>query len=301
MRWIEEWLRNRTSVVHVNGQTSHEFMVHSGVPQGSVLGPLLFLLYINDITEYILHAECRLYADDTLLCMNIGNKGSSALQHNIDTLAKWSDTWHMKFNPNKCEHMTLTTKSRTKTDLKLNGVTISKTDSLKYLGVSIHSSLKWSNHVTIIEKKANKTLGMLRRCLNGASSKTQLLAFNTVVRPILEYACQVWSPHQSGLCERLEKILRRAVRWAYRILKYESVTDVMERHGISSLSCRRQILDKTFIEKAQLGHFGIHLGDYITSNGIHNTRGKTTNPHFNTDQFKFSYYNRMRPYIKVKF
>lgn len=90
---------------------------------------------------------------------------------------------------------------------KLNGVTITKSDSVKYLGDTfiyllgdlIHSTLKSSDHVTIIEKRANNTLGILRRCLNGASSQTQMLALNAVKQPILEHASQVWSPHQSGL------------------------------------------------------------------------------------------------------
>ena len=299
--WVEEWLRGRTSVVTVNGLVSAVFPVTSGVPQGSVLGPLLFLLYINDLPQNIIDAECRLYADDTLLCMAIDNGGPSLLQQNIDTLGKWSDTWGMKFNPSKCVHLRVGRRVHPDIDLTLNGVTIPKSSSVKYLGVNIHESLKWTEHVVEVAKKANKTLGMLRRCLSDADPKTCMLAYNSIVRPTLEYASQVWSPHTKCLSEKLEKIQRRAIRWAYRISRMDSVCDEMSNHDILSLSDRRDELDLRFLVKIQVGEYYIELKDYIRFNATHNTRGKTINPHFSTNIYKFSFYNRMRSSVKVFF
>ena len=93
----------------------------------------------------------------------------------------------------------------------MNNTPIPQSNSLKYLGVHIQSDLKWQQHTLNIIKQSNKCLGMIRRCLFNASSKTKMLAFNTVVRPVLEYASQVWSPHTKGLQDKLETIQRRAV------------------------------------------------------------------------------------------
>jgi hypothetical protein len=300
--WIEEWLQGRKSVVTVNGLRSAEFKVASGVPQGSVLGPLLFLLYINDMPQCITHGECRLYADDTLLGMVVEKDRQDILQQNVSALSKWSDTWNMQFNPTKCEHMQINHKGNLPSfDLILNNIKIPKTNSIKYLGVNIHSTLRWSHHITKVCGKANKTLGIIRRCFHDASAKTSMAAFNSVVRPVMEYACQVWSPDTNCLKEELEKIHRRAIRWAFKIPKRDSVTNIMTSHNILSLSVRRDKLDLKFLEKIQVGDYFIKLKEYITFNDTYNTRGNTINPHFKTNRFKHSYYNRMRPKVKVTF
>ena len=128
-----------------------------------------------------------------------------------------------------------------------------------------------------------------------------MIAFNAIVRPILEYASQVWSPHQQGLKNEIEKIHRRAIRWAYRIPKHEDVSYIMETNKINSLCSRRDELDMHFLDRMQLGDYWINIKDYITFQGIHKTRGRTINPHFHSNTFKNSYFNRMRPYVRVHF
>ena len=191
--WIKEWLNKRTSIVTVNAQVSSEMNIASGVPQGSVLGPLLFLLYINDISNNIKHSECRLYADDTLICANLNRVNTQQLQEDIKSLENWSQTWCMPFNANKCTHIELG-KETPSIELFMHGQKIPQSNRLKYLGLTITWNTKWTEHISNITKKANKTLGMLRRCLKGAPEKLKIISFNTVVRPILEYASPLWSP-----------------------------------------------------------------------------------------------------------
>jgi len=107
VKWIAQWLSKRTSMVLVNGRKSHKFAITSGVPQGSVLGPLLFLLFINDMPLCVNDSYCRLYADDTLLGMDIIKCGPSKLQKSVTSLYDWSIKWGMSFNPHKCMHMAL--------------------------------------------------------------------------------------------------------------------------------------------------------------------------------------------------
>jgi hypothetical protein len=299
VRWIEEWLRDRASVVKVNGQTSSRFVVGSGVPQGSVLGPLLFLIYINDLPDCTTGAECRLYADDTLLCMGLDGVGPGALQENVSSLSEWADYWGMRFNPSKCMHMGVG-KDLPEFELILDSTSLPKTSQVKYLGVTLDSSLRWNVHITGVIRKANKVLGLLRRSLGNTSSKTCMLSFNTVVRPTLEYASQVWSPHNQNLMQALDMVQRRAVRWAFRLNRMDSVTETMLKHNIISLSERRDVLDLAYLAKVECGLYDIELSDYISFNKEHNTRHGTINPHYTVNVFKYSFYNRMREFVKLR-
>lgn len=296
--WIKNWLLHRTSAVTVNGLKSQEIDVLSGVPQGSVLGPLLFLLYVNDIADEVENADCRLYADDTLLSMNIDDQCSEKLQKNVDTLSNWAKSWGMLFNAKKCVHMQI---NRSSPDfrVKLNGEFIPTSDELKYLGLLIQSDLKWQKHIYKIEGKANKALGNLKRTLSDAPVKTKLLGFKSIVQPILEYGSQIWSPYLIGLSKSLDSIQRKAIRWIFRLKKHDSVTDCMERNNIPALSCRRTHLDLVFLQKIEAGLFDVRLSDYIQASDSHNTRSGTVSYSQRTNQWKNSFFNRMRSKIKV--
>jgi hypothetical protein len=297
--WIKDWLKNRTSRVAVNGSMSYEFDIHSGVPQGSVLGPLLFILYVNDISDEIKFSECRLYADDTVLCSNLSQR-PDGLQNDINALYQWGNKWGMQFNLSKCAHMQFGKASPT-IRLKLGDSCIPNASTIKYLGVHIDSDLKWNTHVTKTVAKANRSLGLIKRNLREAPTKTKLVAFNSVVRPILEYASQVWSPHQAGLSKSIDMVQRKAMRWIYWIRKRDSVTECMNRHSIVSLSDRRKDLDILFLRKTEAGLFDLNLNCYIRFSTDHNTRGKTISWTHRTNAWRFSYFNRIRHDIKVIF
>lgn len=292
INWIEIWLSDRNARVEVNNTRSQTFKITSGVPQGSVLGPLLFLLFINDIPLCVNSSSCRLYADDTLLGMDITHSGESSLQNNVNALYEWSLKWGMTFNASKCVHMQLG-KDRPSFTLYMNGSAIPQSNSVKYLGVYIQSDLKWHHHTLEITKKSNKALGLITRCLFNASSDTKMISFNTIVRPILEYASPVWSPYNKGLIAKLETVQRRAVKWAYRLATLESITNCMEENSIAQLADRRKELDEKFIKKIEFGLYDVNINDYVSFNNSHFTRHGAINPHYRLDQFKYSFYNRM--------
>ena len=294
--WIEEWLRDRVSVVSVNGSRSGEFPVRSGVPQGSVLGPLLFLLFIEDMPNRVKFSQCRLYADDTLLCSTYPTQDD--LQHDVDELVLWACKWGMTFNPLKCSHMQIG-QDVPAFDITINNTPIPPTNSMKYLGVTIDSSLTWDTHVHNIVRKSNRQLGMLKRHISHASSQTKLLAFNSIVRTTLEYACQVWSPYKKGLSKLIDNVQRKAVRWIYRLPRICSVTECMCNHGIVPFSIRRLHLDETFLRKVEANHYKVNLSDYIKFNTVHNTRHRTLDTHHRLNQAKYSYFNRARKLLVV--
>ena len=297
--WIKDWLHGRVSAVTANGQLSREFDVCSGVPQGSVLGPLLFLVYINDITTDIVHSDCRLYADDTLLSADT-SQGTHGLQQDVTTLYNWSIKWGMLFNSSKCVHMQIGFKTP-EVRFYLGNDTIPTSDCIKYLGVYIQYDLKWKVHITTITAKANRSLGALRRNLNEAPSKTKIIAYKTIVRPILEYASQVWSPHNVGLSNTIDRVQRQAVRWAFWLGKYDSVTDCMLSNQIVSLHDRRHDLDILMLRKIEAGLYEVKLNAYVRFSTTHNTRGKVIGYQHNVNQWRYSFFNRIRDNIKVYF
>ncbi|KAI8491500.1 hypothetical protein Bbelb_307000 [Branchiostoma belcheri] len=118
------------------------------------------------------------------------------LQHDIDSICSWEKEWLMAFNPSKCEVMTVPSSRNPITfPYSLHDHVLTKVSTTKYLGVSISSNLTWGRHVDLVTAKANRTLGMLRRCLRISSNAAKERAYMALVRPSLEYGCSVWDPH----------------------------------------------------------------------------------------------------------
>ena len=160
--WIASFLSGRTQSMVVEGSSSDRVPVVSGVPQGSVLGPMLFLLFINDLQDKIT-LNSRLFADDCIVYRQIkGILGFDALQEDLNMLAEWETKWGMAFHPQKCSVLSVT---RSRTPIRFNyqmkGHILELQDSTKYLGLDLHSSLSWKTHIDVISKEANSMFGVL--------------------------------------------------------------------------------------------------------------------------------------------
>ena len=157
-RWIASFLSHRTQAVVVDGECSSHIDVESGVPQGSVLGPALFLFYINDMPDGI-KSTVRLFADDTIAYLTISSdKDSNDLQSDLDKLGTWEVKWKMSFHPDKCNVLTISRKNNTiPTSYTLHGHKLEPVKSAKYLGCTFTSELKWNDHINNICNKANRT------------------------------------------------------------------------------------------------------------------------------------------------
>ena len=153
-KWIQSCLAKRTQQVIVEGESSEKVPVVSGVPQGTVLGPLLFLLFINDLPDNIT-SNTRLFADDCIVYRTIPSTAdTNVLQENLYKLAEWEKTWGMDFNPQKCSVQS-TTRSRSPIthSYTLKGQVLECSKSTKYLGVDIESDLSWKQHINRVTKK----------------------------------------------------------------------------------------------------------------------------------------------------
>ena len=182
----------------LDGQASDPVPVLSGVPQGSVLGPVLFLIFINDLPENI-RSSVRLFADDCVLYRNIESPTDcQILQDDLNSLAQWEADWQMKFNVAKCHSMRVTRHPPDKHiqfEYTLHQQRLEQVQSTKYLGITISDDLDWGQHISEISSKATKTLGFLRRNLAFAPGHTKEVAYKTLVRPKLEYAAPIWHPY----------------------------------------------------------------------------------------------------------
>lgn len=241
LTWIQSFLANRTQQVINNGEHSESVNVTSGVPQGSVLGPLLFLLYINDLTCN-LKCKIRLFADDCLLYIPLDNWDDGKLmQSDLDLIEEWCNKWKMNLNIKKCAVLHATwRKNVVKFPYRLNNAYLTEVESYKYLGVDFEHDLSWKKHTRRVCGKANSTLRLVQRILGKSTQEVKSLAFNSLVRPQLEYAGLVWDPYQTNLIEEIEMVQRRGARFVLnRFERTDSVTEMLTLLNWQSLSERR--------------------------------------------------------------
>ena len=209
--WIKNWLSNRKQRVVINGTASDWAPVTSGVPQGSVLGPVLFIMYINDI-DVGLNNFISKFADDTKIGNSIiDDRDRLSLQEDLRKISEWSERWEMPFNVNKCHILQVGTRNR-KFDYEMNGVKLKSIQCVKDLGVTIASNLKFSQQCKDAAGKANRMLGFINRNFSFKNKDIILPLYISLVRPHLEYAVQFWSPHYTKDIAKLEAVQRRATK-----------------------------------------------------------------------------------------
>ena len=265
-KWIESFLSGRTQQVVIEGESSYSAPVVSGVPQGTVLGPLLFLIFINDLPEHI-QSKVRLFADDCIVYREINNKSDcEILQEDLHALERWESTWAMEFHPAKCSVMRVaTSRDPLMLSYKLKGHQLQTETTSKYLGVDLANNLDWKPHVDRIVKKSNSMLGFLRRNLRISSQETKAMAYMTMVRSNLEYCATVWNPHKKEHIKKLEMVQRRAARFVTsRFHNISSVTDMLNQLQWDTLEVRRCKLQLTMFYKIVNNIVDIDKDLYLT-------------------------------------
>ena len=216
LAWIKEFLNNRKQRVMVNGVPSSWHDVVSGIPQGSVLGPVLFVVYINTLVDEVDHSEVSMFADDTKMYKGIFQppQDNMLLQTDIDNISRWSEGSLLKFHPEKTAAMRITRSS----DLEppqytMNNKPLALSDEEKDLGVIIDSKLTFEKHIQAKINKANQIMGLIRRTIEYLNKENFKLLFTALVRPHLEYANAVWSPSLKKHVNALENVQRRATKY----------------------------------------------------------------------------------------
>ena len=305
--WIRAFLENRKQKVIIRGSASDELEVLSGVPQGSVLGPILFLIYINDLPKCVECPVC-LFADDSKIYCRTPRIGSNKpeligsqnkLQKDLDELHSWTNKWKMKFNVEKCKIMYLGYNNE-KHQYHLNGTELNETRIERDLGVQIDNELKFTKHISSIVAKANKMIGLIKISFDSVEETEEVKMFsnlyNTLIRPLLEYSVQVWSPHLKKDIDLLENVQRRATKMV-RQCKGLSYEDRLKKLGLSTLEERRSRGDMILTYRLINGDEDINYNKFFTlSNNNYNLRRHSKNidkTSVNLDVRKYTFSKRV--------
>ena len=241
-------------------------LMTSGVPQGSVLGPIPFLAYINDLPQDIV-SQVRLFADDTFIYLTPDSRhDSDCLQRDFNRLQAWELKWDMEFNPSKCQVVHLTSsRAPFNTRYTLHGQVLEAGTSARYLGVDISNNLSWNTHVNRIASNANRFLGFnIERNIKTKSPNIQEMTYQTLVRPQLEYASAVWDPHTQQYISKIKMVQRHAARWTMNdYARTTSVTLLLYQLGWQTFEERLSVARLCLFYKIVNGLVAIPLPEYI--------------------------------------
>ena len=305
LNWFENYLSNRKQMTCLNGYMSDKKTVTCGVPQGSLLGPLLFSLYVNDLPSIIKHSELSLYADDTCIFYSSKNAEdiTEKLNEDLSHVSRWLVDNRLFVNKKKCEIIFLGTSSRLKkiepklrnSNVLIEGNIIQRTNRCKYLGVIIDENLQWNAHVDYLHKKVVKYIYLLKRVRPFIDKRTSLLFYKSIIQSHLDYCNVVWGNTGKRNCEKLQILQNRSLRIVMNVQSMYSTDALYDSLNLDRLNLRRskQLVQSVFRAIRQLGPLCIGelftLRDIIYNTRSGNTQMKLPKPKTNYGKRRFSY------------
>lgn len=270
LKWLKSYLNNRTQKVKFNNQCSKSIITEYGVPQGSVLGPLLFSLYINDIIQ-ICPKECtiKMFADDTIIYVKGGGSAEieTRLNEVLHIIEKWMNNNGLKMNATKTKYMLIKSvrkELRKNTILKgLDGTEIERVEKIKYLGVIIDSELKFDDHCDYMLKKIGKKISFLNRIGNSISDYTRCIVYKSIIAPHFEYCATLLVGMGETQLSKLQIMQNRAMRVIIQCNRYTRVEEMLQVLQFMSIRQRLYYNVCIFIFKIIKGMLPIELGNKI--------------------------------------
>lgn len=241
--WLENYLEDRKQRVTLSGQHSNWSCIKAGVPQGSVLGPLLFIVYINDIVDNI-KGNIKLFADDTALYIDVDNtnQGEIIMNADLQTIGQWASQWLVNFNPRKTVAMKLSLKINPNPDpvLYFENEQLEMVTHHKHLGLEFSNKLSWHNHINTLVTKANQKLGLIKQLKWKLNRKTLEVLYMSFIRPSIEYGSIVWDNCDDESKQLLDKIQIEAAKVVTGAIKGTHHDALLAEVGWESLSKRRE-------------------------------------------------------------
>ena len=264
--WIKNYLTGRTQVTMVDSSISDRTAVPSGVPQGSVLGPLLFIIYLQDLINKI-NTHCKnttvyAFADDIKLI----STDSSDLQKALHIVDSWTSNWQLLLNANKSEHFTI--RNTTTKDFYVGHQVIPKVNQVKDLGVLISNDMEWSSHTHTIRSKANTLSHIILRTFSPSNHQLLVNLYKIYVRPILEYNTCTWSPYRGDDIKAIESVQRTFTRKVCQRanISFNNYNDRLCKLNLESLETRRIKNDLVMLYKIINSIVDIDYSDYFEFN-----------------------------------
>ena len=267
---IKDFLKNRSQRVVLNGQCSTWENIQAGVPQGSILGPLLFLLYINDITDG-LESDVKLFADDTSIFSVVFDVNQSArvINSDLSKIEKWAFQWNMSFNPDPSKQaqeviFSKKIKQPTHPDLIFNQAEVQRVSSQKHLGVILDSKLNFNEHLKATIDKVTKGINMLRKLRYYIPRHSMVTIYKSFIRPHIDYADVIYDqPNNNALVNKLESIQYNSALAITGAIRGTSHDKLYKELGLVYLSSRR------WFKRLSLFHKIIHTkSPYYLYNAI---------------------------------
>lgn len=254
LRWFQSYVTGRVQTVVINGFASNSVVVSSGVPQGSILGPLLFILFINDISECFIHSEFLLYADDLKVYRRITNSDDCLrLQEDLDRFSRYCISNKLHLALPKCKSITFTRKINVVHFLySLCDTPLEKVSVIRDLGVYLDAKLHLNTHIDHIVNKALRMYGFVMRvCSNFKRPSSYISLYMSLVRSQLEYASIIWNPFYEKYSNQIETVQRKFLRSVnYRCFRSKcSYNNLLSKFSLPTLKTRRLLLDEMFLYK----------------------------------------------------
>jgi len=293
LNWLSAFLSNRVQAVKVNNKVSEYIPVRSGVPQGSVLGPVLFLLYVNDLVDLFGPGlTAKLFADDVKIYAVITDVNDTvAFQAGLDALNAWSVDWQLPISVNKCSVLHLGRKNIDHT-YQLNGVSLPDVKEVTDLGIKVDSNLRFVKHYRFISNKAQQRASLILRTFRSRDPILLFKAFSVYVRPLLEYCSPVWAPVYVTDVELIERVQRRFTKRLNGLWHLCYFERLRMLGNIETLELRRLKSDLTMVYKIVHKLIAIDFNEFFALNNFSCTRGhnfKLTKPKCNNNARQFSF------------
>ena len=286
--WFRSYLTGRTQVVSVSGVLSSPLNLEVGVPQGSILGPLLFSIYMNDLPLLLKNTEVDIYADDTTIwssgtdCTDIQN----TLNISLDKANSWFKLNGMIPNTKKTKHLLIGSvqklihSSETTMEIYIDNIKLEEAAGEKLLGVVIDSNLSWNLHIDYLIKKLNSRICLLKRAKVYLTFACRKMLYNALIKPILEYCCTVWGNCTVGNLQRVLRLQKRCARLILDADTHENSVKLFNKLDWLPIDDIIRIRKLSMLYKINQGHCPAYFNKYIehiSNTHNYNTRSVSNN------------------------
>ena len=283
VQWFRSYLTNRLQITAVGDAHSSAAKMPVGVPQGSILGPLLFLIYVNDLPNCPLASDIVLYADDTVLYYS--SKDLTDLQchlnADLETVSEWFSRNLLTLNISKCNFVIFGSPHKLnriqEVSIQVKGTRIDRTESFQYLGVTLHQSMSWSDHIDSVCKKINQRIGLIRRVRNLLPLQARVALYNTLILPLFDYGDFVWGDKNNlTIMSDLQVLQNKAAKVLLGLPIRSSSTQALKSLDLKLLSSRRFFHRCTAIHKCLIGSTDFDF-NFIRNQAVHSHNTRRSN------------------------